>query len=51
MINSLKNVLLLPLQLLNRPFDLYEHSKMTLRTDSEIQDVIAVVDGLIDVSR
>lgn len=38
------------LQLLNRPFDLYEHNKMALRTDADIQDVVTIVDGLIDVS-
>lgn len=35
---------------MNRPFDLYEHNKTTLKTDADILDILTIVDGLIDVS-
>lgn len=29
---------------------MYELNKTTLRTDADIQDIVTIVDGLIDVS-
>lgn len=30
---------------------MYEQNKTTLRSDADIQDVVTIVDGLIDVSK
>lgn len=36
-------------QLMNRPVDLYENNKIILKNDTDLQDILTIVDGLIDV--
>lgn len=37
------------LQMLNRPMELYETNKINLNSESELLDIVAIVEGLIDV--